>query len=79
MKVENNPNFQAINKIYRCIFSLYLKYLKQLIMKHSLEPLRTSVLTNMEGGQLLKRHLNDLRTIDPALLTDPIEFARHSK
>lgn len=39
-------------------------------MKHSLEPLRTSVLTNMEGGQLLKRHLNDLRTIDPALLTD---------
>ena len=39
-------------------------------MKHLLEPLRTSVLTNMEGGQLLKRHLNDLRTIDPALLTD---------
>lgn len=39
-------------------------------MKHLLEPLRTSVLTNMEGGQLMKRHLNDLRTIDPALLTD---------
>ena len=39
-------------------------------MKQLLEPLRTSVLTNMEGGQLLKRHLNDLRTIDPALLTD---------
>lgn len=39
-------------------------------MKHSLEPLRTSVLTNMEGGQLMKRHLNDLRTLDPALLTD---------
>jgi hypothetical protein len=39
-------------------------------MKHNLEPLRTSVLTNMEGGQLMKRHLNDLRAIDPALLTD---------
>jgi hypothetical protein len=24
----------------------------------------------MEGGQLMKRHLNDLRTIDPALLND---------
>ena len=39
-------------------------------MKLLLEPLRTSVLTNMEGGQLKKRHLNDLGTIDPALLTD---------
>jgi len=39
-------------------------------MKLMLEPLRTSVLTNMEGGQLMKRHLNDLGTIDPALLTD---------
>ena len=39
-------------------------------MKQSLEPLRVSMLTNMEGGQLMKRHLNDLGTIDPALLTD---------
>ncbi len=39
-------------------------------MKQSLEPLRVSMLTNMEGGQLMKRHLNDLRSIDPALLTD---------
>lgn len=39
-------------------------------MKQSLEPLRTSVLTNMEAGQLLKRHLNDLSTINPTLLTD---------
>ena len=39
-------------------------------MKLSLEPLRTSVLTNMEGGQLLKRHMIDLGTIDPALMTD---------
>ena len=39
-------------------------------MKQMLEPLRTSVLTNMEGGQLLKRHLNDLKTIEPGLLTD---------
>ena len=39
-------------------------------MKPSLEPLRTSVLTNMEAGQLLKRHLNDIGTIDPTLLTD---------
>ena len=39
-------------------------------MKLKLEPLRTSVLTNMEAGQLLKRHLNDIGTIDPTLLTD---------
>jgi hypothetical protein len=39
-------------------------------MEQMLEPLRTSVLTNMEGGQLMKRHLNDLGTIDPSLLTD---------
>ena len=39
-------------------------------MKPSLEPLRTSVLTNMEAGQLLNRHLSDLGTIDPTLLTD---------
>lgn len=40
------------------------------IMKLTLEPLRTSILTKMEAGQLVKRHLNDLGTIDPALLTD---------
>lgn len=39
-------------------------------MKHSLEPLRVSMLTNMECGQLMKRHLNDVRTINPAMLTD---------
>jgi len=39
-------------------------------MEQMLEPLRTSVLSNMEGGQLMKRHLNDLGTIDPNLLTD---------
>jgi D-ribose pyranose/furanose isomerase RbsD len=39
-------------------------------MKLKLEPLRTSDLTNMEGGQLFKRHLSDLGTIDPALLID---------
>ena len=41
-----------------------------LIMQLTLEPLRTSVLTNMESGQLMKRHLSDLGTIDPALLVD---------
>ena len=39
-------------------------------MKHSLKPLRAARLTNLEGGQLLKRHLNDLGAIDPALRTD---------
>ena len=39
-------------------------------MQLTLEPLRTSILTNMEGGQLLKRQLSDLGTIDPSLLTD---------
>lgn len=39
-------------------------------MKQTLEPLRTSVLTNLEAGQLLKRHLNDLGIIDSTLLTD---------
>jgi hypothetical protein len=39
-------------------------------MKPLLEPLRVSMLTNMEGGQLMKRHLQDLQTLDPALLTD---------
>lgn len=39
-------------------------------MKLKLEPLRLSGLTNMEAGQLLKRHLSDLATLDPQLLTD---------
>lgn len=33
-------------------------------MEYRLEPLRTIVLTNMEGGQLMKRHLTDLQTIE---------------
>jgi hypothetical protein len=28
------------------------------------------MLTNMEGGQLMKRHLNDLRSVNSSLLTD---------
>ena len=39
-------------------------------MKQILEPLKTSALTNMEAGQLMNRHLSDLSTIDPNLLTD---------
>jgi hypothetical protein len=39
-------------------------------MKFILEPLRTSALTNMEFGQLMRRHQTDLGTIDPSLLTD---------
>lgn len=35
-----------------------------------LEPLKVSVLTNMEAGQLMNRHLSDLGTIDLSLLTD---------
>lgn len=35
-----------------------------------LEPLKVSVLTNMEAGQLMNRHLSDLGTIDSSLLTD---------
>ncbi len=35
-----------------------------------LEPLKVSVLTNMEAGQLINRHLSDLATIDASLLTD---------
>jgi hypothetical protein len=35
-----------------------------------LEPLKVSVLTNMEAGQLMNRHLSDLATIDASLLTD---------
>ena len=39
-------------------------------MTLQLEPLKTSHLTNMEAGQLIKRHLSDLMTIDPALPPD---------
>lgn len=39
-------------------------------MKQILEPLTTSALTNMEAGQLFRRHLGDLGTIDASLLTD---------
>ena len=40
-------------------------------MKQILEPLKTSALTYLEAGQLMNRHLSDLSTIDPDLLTDP--------
>jgi len=39
-------------------------------MKHSLQSLRVSALSNLEAGQLINRNLADLGTIDPALLTD---------
>lgn len=39
-------------------------------MKFILESLRTSALTNMEFGQLIRRHQSDLGTIDPSLVTD---------
>ena len=39
-------------------------------MNLKLEPLKTSHLTNMEAGQLIKRHLSDFATIDPALPSD---------
>ena len=39
-------------------------------MKLKLEPLRLAGLSNMEAGQLIIRHLSDLGTIDPTLLTD---------
>lgn len=39
-------------------------------MNYILEPLTISALTNMEAGQLMIRHQNDLNTIDPALRTD---------
>jgi hypothetical protein len=39
-------------------------------MKQILEPLTTSALTNMEAGQLFRRHLSDLSTIDASLLVD---------
>lgn len=39
-------------------------------MKLILEQLRTSALPHMEAGQLTRRHLSDLSTIDPGLCTD---------
>ena len=39
-------------------------------MNNSLQPLKTSSLTNMEFGQLMKRHLIDLSSIDQMLLND---------
>ena len=39
-------------------------------MTIKIESLRTADLTNMEVGQLMNRHLDDLSTIDPKLLTD---------
>jgi hypothetical protein len=39
-------------------------------MSLKLEPLNASVLTNMEFGQLMNRHISDLTTIAPAMLTD---------
>lgn len=39
-------------------------------MNLNLEPLRTPGLSHMEAGQLITRHLSDLATIEPPLLTD---------
>lgn len=39
-------------------------------MKLILEPLRTTDLSNMEAGQIINRHLADLGTIAPTLLTN---------
>lgn len=39
-------------------------------MIYHLEPLRKVALSNMETGQLMKRHLADLNTIEPNLFTD---------
>lgn len=39
-------------------------------MMLKLEPVRTSDLTNMEAGQLIRRTLDDLATIDQPLMTD---------
>ncbi len=36
----------------------------------SLQSLRSAGLTHIEAGQLIRRHLTDLATIDPALLTN---------
>ncbi len=39
-------------------------------MEQTLESLRLASLSHMEAGQLMKRHLSDLATIDPALHSD---------
>lgn len=39
-------------------------------MEFSLEPLRTTGLTNLEAGELIKTHISDIDTIDRELLTD---------
>lgn len=39
-------------------------------MMLKLEPVRTSDLTNMEAGQLIRRTLDDLETIDQPVMTD---------
>lgn len=39
-------------------------------MSFNLEPLRLAGLTNMEAGQLIRRHLEDLSAIDQEVLTD---------
>lgn len=39
-------------------------------MSFVLEPLTISALTNVEAGQLMNRHLSNLKTIDASLLTD---------
>ena len=39
-------------------------------MKLKLEPLRLAGLTNMEAGQLIRRHLTDISTISNTLLVD---------
>lgn len=41
-------------------------------MTYHLEPLRKVALSNMATGQLMKRHLADLNTIDPNLFTDEV-------
>lgn len=51
--------------MYHNLFTLKI-YTMELI----LEPLKVSVLTNMEAGQLMNRLLSDLGTIDSNLLTD---------
>lgn len=39
-------------------------------MKYELEALRAAGLTNLEAGQLIKRHLSDIATLDKELIVD---------
>lgn len=39
-------------------------------MKYQLEPLRLAGLSNLEAGQLVKRNLSDIDSLDPALITN---------